>query len=125
MLELNGNVIDYEGIGAIAEALTQNTSLKTLGLRWANAVVGRLWSSFSFCLLGDPHQWLRPVVWCDCRGAGAEHEPEEAGPQVGGRVQVCVAAGAEALTELQPGNAVPRCGRRKAGSCASPPIALP
>lgn len=35
VLELNGNVIDYEGIGAIAEALTQNTSLKTLGLRWA------------------------------------------------------------------------------------------
>lgn len=35
VLELNGNVIDYEGIGAIAEALTQNTSLKTLGLRCA------------------------------------------------------------------------------------------
>lgn len=33
VLELNGNVIDYEGIGAIAEALTVNTSLKTLGLR--------------------------------------------------------------------------------------------
>jgi len=39
VLELNGNVIDYEGIGAIAEALTQNTSLKTLGLRWEPLLV--------------------------------------------------------------------------------------
>jgi hypothetical protein len=35
VLELNGNVIDYEGVGALAEALAQNTTLKTLGLRWA------------------------------------------------------------------------------------------
>jgi hypothetical protein len=34
VLELNGNVIDYEGAGALAEALAQNTSLRTLGLRW-------------------------------------------------------------------------------------------
>ena len=37
VLELNGNVIDYEGVGALAEALTQNTSLRTRGLRWGGA----------------------------------------------------------------------------------------
>ena len=38
VLELNGNVIDYEGAGALAEALAQNTSLRTLGLRWGVCV---------------------------------------------------------------------------------------
>jgi hypothetical protein len=38
VLELNGNVIDYEGAGALAEALAQNTSLRTLGLRWCVCV---------------------------------------------------------------------------------------
>lgn len=32
VLELNGNVIDYEGVSALAEALTANSSLKSLGL---------------------------------------------------------------------------------------------
>ena len=40
VLELNGNVIDYEGAGALAEALAQNTSLRTLGLRWAGGAGG-------------------------------------------------------------------------------------
>lgn len=53
VLELNGNVIDYEGVGALAEALTQNTSLRTLGLRWGGAgraVVGALLAA-----AGGPH----------------------------------------------------------------------
>lgn len=33
-LELNGNVIDYDGISALAEALTENTSLTTLHIRY-------------------------------------------------------------------------------------------
>lgn len=32
-LELNGNVIDYDGITALAEALTVNSSLKVLAIR--------------------------------------------------------------------------------------------
>ncbi len=32
-LELNGNVIDYDGVSALAEALTENTSLTTLHIR--------------------------------------------------------------------------------------------
>ena len=33
MLDLSSNVIDYDGITAIAEALTDNTSLKSLHIR--------------------------------------------------------------------------------------------
>lgn len=32
-LELNGNVIDYDGATALAEAITENTSLTALHLR--------------------------------------------------------------------------------------------
>jgi hypothetical protein len=36
-LELNGNVIDYDGVSALAEALTENTSLTTLHIRCGRA----------------------------------------------------------------------------------------
>ena len=65
VLELNGNVIDYEGIGAIAEALTQNTTLRTLGLRW----VGVWW----WC-------WVRG--WVGGRGAaGGARAGRQAAPR--------------------------------------------
>ena len=38
VLDVSSNVIDYDGITAIAEALAENTSLKTLHLRYARVV---------------------------------------------------------------------------------------
>ena len=36
VLELSSNVIDYDGITALAEALAENTSLKALHIRWGS-----------------------------------------------------------------------------------------
>lgn len=54
--------MDYEGIGALAEALAVNTSLKTLGLRCAAAVCGVCWALGAGSAAAPVPAWLHDAA---------------------------------------------------------------
>ena len=92
-LELNGNVVDYEGVAALAEALAANTSLKTLGL--SDNYLGPLGAGVRVGWLGGRKGGGRAVVvrvWVGCGGGSRRGRrgrlPAREQRVLGGRAEV-------------------------------------